>query len=113
MAHAVHRHGAPAMRVEDERLITGRGTYASDWNLPGQLHAHFVRSDRAHAEIVSIDVDAAAKPPGVRRIYTGEEKQLIVNGARNDWRDIQRGARTSIHHLLFSIDPDTAAFICG
>ena len=32
---------------------------AADWNLPGQLHAFFLRSDRAHAEIVSIDVSAA------------------------------------------------------
>jgi carbon-monoxide dehydrogenase large subunit len=61
------------MRVEDERLVTGRGTYASDWNLPGQLYAHFVRADRAHAEIVSVNVEAAAKHPGVRRIYTGED----------------------------------------
>jgi carbon-monoxide dehydrogenase large subunit len=61
------------MRVEDGRLVTGSGTYASDWNLPGQLYAHFVRADRAHAEIVAIDVAAAAKHPGVRRIYTGED----------------------------------------
>ena len=73
MAHAVHGHGAPAMRVEDEPLVTGRGRYASDWNLPGQLYAHFVRANRAHAEIVAINVDAAAKYPGVKRIYTGED----------------------------------------
>jgi carbon-monoxide dehydrogenase large subunit len=45
------------MRVEDQRLITGRGTRASDWNLPGQFYAHFVRSVRAHAENVRIDVE--------------------------------------------------------
>ena len=54
MAPAAHGYGAPAMRVEDPRLVTGRGTYASDWNLPGQLYAHFVRADRAHAEIVAV-----------------------------------------------------------
>ena len=42
-------------RLEDDRMLTGRGRYVSDWNLPGQAYAHFVRSDRAHAEIVSID----------------------------------------------------------
>jgi carbon-monoxide dehydrogenase large subunit len=73
MSHAVHGYGAPAMRVEDERLVTGHGTYASDWNLPGQLYAHFVRADRAHAGIVAINVEAAAKHPGVKRIYTGED----------------------------------------
>ena len=48
--HASHHGG----RVEDLRLVTGAGKYASDWSLPGQLYAAFVRSDRAHAEIVSV-----------------------------------------------------------
>jgi aerobic carbon-monoxide dehydrogenase large subunit len=55
------------------RLITGAGTYASDWNLPGQLHAFFLRSDRAHANIVSIDTAAARAQPGVAGVYTGED----------------------------------------
>ncbi len=42
-------------RREDLRLVTGQGKYTSDWNLPGQLHGFFLRSDRAHAEIVSLD----------------------------------------------------------
>ncbi|MFL6567131.1 MAG: hypothetical protein ACJ8G5_19490, partial [Burkholderiales bacterium] len=46
-------------------MLTGRGRYVSDWNLPGEAHAHFVRSDRAHAEIVSVDNEAAAASPGV------------------------------------------------
>ena len=41
-------------RREDDRLLTGQGKYTSDWNLPGQLYAYFLRSDRPHAEIVSI-----------------------------------------------------------
>src|SRR5690349_5775016 len=68
--HASHHfHG----RVEDHRLITGTGKYAADWNLPGQLYAAFVRSDRAHAEIVSVNTSAAAKHPGVKKVYTGKE----------------------------------------
>ena len=43
-------------RLEDDRMLTGRGRYVSDWNLPGQAYAHFVRSDRAHAEIAGIAV---------------------------------------------------------
>ena len=46
-------------RREDHRLVTGQGKYTADWNLPGQLHGHFLRSDRAHAEIVSIDIGSA------------------------------------------------------
>ena len=44
-------------------MLTGRGRYVSDWNLPGQTYAHFLRSDRAHAEIVSIDAAEALRIP--------------------------------------------------
>ena len=60
-------------RVEDVRLITGAGKYASDWNVRGQLYGHFVRSDRAHAEIVSVDAKSAAALPGVKQVFTGED----------------------------------------
>ena len=60
-------------RLEDQRLLTGRGTYVSDWNLPGQAHACFLRSDRAHAGIVSIDASAALAHPGVLAVLTGED----------------------------------------
>ena len=60
-------------RREDLRLVTGRGKYTSDWNLPGQLYACFLRSDRAHAEIVSIDTREAAKCPGVVAVFTGAD----------------------------------------
>src|ERR1044072_8999748 len=60
-------------RLEDDRMLTGRGRYVSDWNLPGQAHAHLVRSDRPHAEIVSIDQAAALASPGVLAIFTGED----------------------------------------
>jgi ABC transporter substrate binding protein len=39
-------------RREDDRLLTGKGRYTADWNLPGQLYAYFLRSDRAHAGLV-------------------------------------------------------------
>ena len=65
--------GVRVSRLEDVRLITGAGTYASDWNLPGQLHAFFLRADRAHAKIRALDGDAARKHPGVAGVYTGED----------------------------------------
>src|SRR5260221_10027154 len=60
-------------RLEDDRMLTGRGKYVSDWNLPGQAYGHFVRSDRAHADIVSLDAAAALAHPGVIAIFTGED----------------------------------------
>jgi carbon-monoxide dehydrogenase large subunit len=71
--HLLEVEGVRVSRREDLRLITGAGTYASDWNLPGQLHAHFLRADLAHAKIVSIKVEAALKHPGVVRVYTGAD----------------------------------------
>jgi carbon-monoxide dehydrogenase large subunit len=54
-------------RREDDRLLTGQGRYTADWNLPGQLYACFVRSDRAHADIVGLRI-----PSGVTA-FTGED----------------------------------------
>jgi len=54
-------------------MLTGRGRYVSDWNLPGQAYGHFLRSDRAHAKIVSIQAEQALKSPGVIAVITGRE----------------------------------------
>ena len=60
-------------RLEDDRMLAGRGRYVSDWNLPGQAYGVFVRSDRAHAEIASIAKDGALRHPGVLGVFTGED----------------------------------------
>src|SRR5262245_2148697 len=60
-------------RREDHRLVTGQGKYTSDWNLPGQLHGAFLRSDRAHAEIRSVSTRAALSMPGVVAVLTGAD----------------------------------------
>ena len=51
-------------RLEDFRMLTGRGRYVSDWNLPGQAHGSFMRSDRPHARIALIDTATALAMPG-------------------------------------------------
>jgi carbon-monoxide dehydrogenase large subunit len=60
-------------RLEDARMLTGTGRYVSDWNLPRQASGHFLRSDRPHAKIGSIDASAALAMPGVIAVITGEE----------------------------------------
>jgi carbon-monoxide dehydrogenase large subunit len=60
-------------RLEDERMLKGAGRYVSDWNLPNQAYGHFLRSDRAHAEIAAIDAAAALGMPGVIAVLTGED----------------------------------------
>ena len=60
-------------RREDARLLTGLGRYSADWNLPDQAYAAFLRADRAHAIIRSIDTEAARTSPGVMAVLTGED----------------------------------------
>ena len=60
-------------RVEDERLLTGRGRYSDDVNLPGQAHAVMVRSPFAHVVLRGIDAAAAGDAPGVLAIYSGAD----------------------------------------
>ncbi len=66
-------HPHAANRREDLRLITGRGRYTADVNLPNQLHAAFLRADRAHAQIVAIDARPALARPGVIAVFTGAD----------------------------------------
>jgi carbon-monoxide dehydrogenase large subunit len=63
--------GAQVKRVEDPRLLTGQGSYLDDIRLPGLLHAAFVRSVYAHAEIVGVDTAKASRVPGVEAALTG------------------------------------------
>jgi aerobic carbon-monoxide dehydrogenase large subunit len=54
--------GEPLRRLEDPRLITGRGRYVDDLEAPGALHAIFVRSQEAHATVRAIDFEAQRHP---------------------------------------------------
>ena len=60
-------------RREDDRLLKGQGRYTADWSFPGELHACFLRSDRAHALIRRIDTSAALRSPGVRAVFIGDD----------------------------------------
>jgi aerobic carbon-monoxide dehydrogenase large subunit len=65
--------GAPIPRNEDRRLLAGQALFVDDVELPGLLHAAFLRSSIAHARIRRIDVTAARKRPGVVAAYTAAD----------------------------------------
>ncbi len=65
--------GAPVLRLEDQRFLTGKGRFAGDMSLPGLVFAHVVRSPHAHARIARIDAQGALKAPGVLLILTGSD----------------------------------------
>jgi carbon-monoxide dehydrogenase large subunit len=65
--------GQPVKRLEDQRLLTGKGQFIDDRSEEGALWLYVLRSPHAHAKIVSIDVKAAAGMPDVEAIYTGAD----------------------------------------
>ena len=77
--------GQSLRRKEDYRFLTGNGTYTDDVAVPGQLHAHFLRSPHAHARIRSIDAAAAKAAPGVVAVYVGTDLEGKMNGLPCGW----------------------------
>ena len=90
--------GRRITRVEDERLLTGRGRFVDDIELPGLLHAAFLRSPVAHGLIRGLDLAAARAMPGVRAVL-----------AYADLRALQRFDRiplsTPAATIRFHVDP--------
>lgn len=72
--------GRAVERREDERFVSGRGTYVDDIKRPGMLHAVMVRSPIAHGRIQGIDASAALDMPGVVMVLS--------------WADIAEYAKT-------------------
>jgi carbon-monoxide dehydrogenase large subunit len=65
--------GQSVPRKEDPKLITGRGRYTDDVDLPGQAFAHPLRSHTAHGVVRRLDVSAALAAPGVLAVYTAAD----------------------------------------
>ncbi len=70
--------GASIRRVEDPVLVTGKGYYVDDVQLPGMLYMALLRSPYPHAKIISIDTSAARAMPGVVAVLTGEDIDLNI-----------------------------------
>jgi carbon-monoxide dehydrogenase large subunit len=87
--------GARLKRLDDPRLLTGRGRYVDDIALPRMVHVAFVRSPHAHAAIARVDVGAAAKSPGVVKVLTGQEIARLCKpyrGILHHYRGMKTGA---------------------
>lgn len=65
--------GASVRRVEDPRLLRGRGRFVDDVVLPRMLAAAFVRSPHAHARVRAVHGAAACAVPGVVAVVTGAD----------------------------------------
>jgi aerobic carbon-monoxide dehydrogenase large subunit len=65
--------GSPVGRIEDRRLLRGRGRFIDDLSADGALAAVVLRSPVAHGRIRSIDTAAARARPGVHAVITAAE----------------------------------------
>ena len=80
MSGPLHKFDQPASyigrsvaRPDAKRLVEGQGNYVDDIQLPRMVHAAFVRSPYAHAEIISVDSRDAKALTGVVAVFTASE----------------------------------------
>src|SRR5688572_33135790 len=88
--------GQAVPRLEDERLLTGKGRFTDDVVLERQAWCAFVRSPHAHARIVAI---RNGQGPGVVAVLTGE-----------DWVADGLGAIDHVPNPLETLDITRKAF---
>jgi carbon-monoxide dehydrogenase large subunit len=70
--------GSRIPRIEDEPLLRGRGRYIDDMEIPGLLHAAFVRSPHPHAAIRGVSKDAALAVAGVHAVLTLDDLAPVL-----------------------------------
>jgi len=73
--------GQHVPRLEDTRLVTGRGRFVEDLALRGMAHACVVRSPVAHARLGAVDTAEARAAPGVLGVFTARDLEAL--GARS------------------------------
>jgi carbon-monoxide dehydrogenase large subunit len=69
----IAKFGQALPRIEDRTLLTGRGRYLDDIDLPGQVYGVVVPSNHAHARIRSINATRALRSPGALAVVTGDD----------------------------------------
>jgi 2-furoyl-CoA dehydrogenase large subunit len=90
--------GKPVRRVEDARLLSGRGRFIDDHPPVGNLHhAAIVRSPHAHARILGYDLAAALKMEGVVGIVTGQD-------VAKSTRPFSVGVTAPVHYYCAATD---------
>src|SRR4051812_49850005 len=74
--------GTPITRLDGPDKVTGRARYSYDINFPGMIYGKIVRSPYPHARVVSVDLAAAQKAPGVKAalVYREAGAQVMYQG---------------------------------
>ncbi|HKN09895.1 MAG TPA: xanthine dehydrogenase family protein molybdopterin-binding subunit, partial [Pseudomonadota bacterium] len=90
--------GRSLLRREDRRLLTGRGHFIADLELPHMLHAAFVRSPLAHARIQSVDLSRAAASPGVAFALSGADLARLLPPVPDTQLSLPRKWANQVRH---------------
>jgi len=74
--------GTAVTRLDGPDKVTGRARYTYDINRPGMIYGKIVRSPHPHARVVSVDLSAAEKAPGVKAVLAYKEPgtQVMYQG---------------------------------
>jgi xanthine dehydrogenase YagR molybdenum-binding subunit len=75
--------GTRINRLDGPDKVTGRAKYTFDINRPGMLYGRIVRSPHPHARVVSVDLSAATRMPGVKaallvRDFSGSQNNRVM-----------------------------------
>ncbi len=97
--------GRSVLRLEDDRLLRGRGRFVDDMAGEGALHMALLRSIHAHADIRSIDLAAAKAKPGVVAAISCAD--LEADGVKpipilRRYQDLQGRVMTTPPHWLLA-----------
>jgi xanthine dehydrogenase YagR molybdenum-binding subunit len=106
--------GTKVTRVDGPDKATGQAKYSFDINRPAMLHARILRSPYAHAKLTKLDMDAAAKMPGVRAVhvitepgkelyYAGDEIAALAADTEEQANDALRAIKAEYEVLPFFV----------
>ncbi|NON62012.1 molybdopterin cofactor-binding domain-containing protein, partial [Acidianus sp. RZ1] len=111
--------GRPIKRIEDPRLITGKGTYVDDIKLPGEMFVAFLRSSKPHAYInvkkaegifTGEDINPGADFPIASKevTYVGQPIAIVIAKDRYEAYDLLESIEVEYTDLPFTLDPEKA-----
>ena len=93
-------HGERVRRKDGDLILTGRGRYLDDVELPHLTHAAVLRSPHPHARIVSVKIDGALEQPGVLAALSGEQALPLAGPIPHYYDPAVAGERTAVFRCL-------------
>ncbi len=100
--------GKPTPLIDGPAKVTGNLKYTGDLKLAGMLHARFVLSTYAHANITSVDASAALEVPGVQQVLTCDDLPKVTPSSRARLM-LARGRVIFVGQPIAIVLADTAA----